>query len=146
MSFYTSVVLKFVNAEMSKSYARLLTRETRPIFIEDVDACLQEAYFVIEDVEYPSTLAQFEGELYVSWYKVDALGLNQLVSLFKLPEVDLVIGYEIDSYADSSDNPEEDMDGYFLYFNEGHYCKCGRVAALDQFSQELVAKVSEIKG
>ena len=145
MSFYTSVLLQFTTPEISKSYVNLLARETRPIFLEDVDNGMQDAYSVIEEIDYPSSINQDETKLSVRWYEMDDLEIQFLIPLFELPDVKLVIGYEIDTYADSSDNSEEDMDGFFLCLDNEKYRRYRREAILEKMPIELVTSVSKLE-
>ena len=146
MSYFLSTLLHF-NDKQDIKKVEIFLGYSRPLFIEDVDPSLQKWFSVFENIEFASNYSVDESDMLIYWYNKPEMTFESLKPLLnQTHDVSLVLAYQIDAYADCSDEPEEDMDGVFIYSEKQTFKAIRREQASTLFSNELVAKVSKIIG
>ena len=144
MSFYFALSFTVSTSKLANETGELFVRDSRPIFEEDVPPHLTEQFRTIDEVEFPTKLLVSGNQIFIVWNNIENVGFDELRPFLKCEEIDLQLAYEIDSYADSSDQPEEDMAGCFIYFNQNKYVRCSREQANAKFPNDLVSDLSNI--
>lgn len=123
-----------------------LHRDTRPIFIEDVNVENQDIFDIISGLEFPDSIDNITGsKLLVKWYQNEVVDFDHIKPLLEGDYVELDLAYYIDDYADASDDPDEEMDGIFILSLNGQHIFVTRDEALKVKGVEIVEAVSNVE-
>lgn len=145
MSYYFSASIHFDEPQFINTFENFIGH-SRPFFIEDVEPSLVNWFTAFEDVEFASSYKVNDNEMLIRWYDMPDMTSSKLKPVLdNIEGVNLMLAYEIDDYADCSDDPEQDMDGFFIYQDAGAYKTVNRATASKLFSDNLIENVSKIE-
>jgi hypothetical protein len=139
MAWQLSAVLLCGSVDLATKCGRLLSRETRPIFEEDVPDQDRLMFQAISPLEYAGATALSEAKLLVEWVDCEGLSIKDLVPLLSLPGISLLLAYELPDDPLSWD--EDVSDGWFWMLENGSLIKVSKRRALEKCSKELVDRL-----
>ncbi len=137
MSNYLSCLIDCESVELAQQICKLLDRNSRPLFEEDVLDGEAEYYIVIENIEFPSILLIIENSLFVNWENKDRFDFSQLMPIFSLPGLCLSLAHEMDSYIGSGDDDEDEQGRYWFMENQQIESCNARDLSKSKFTTEL---------
>lgn len=108
------------NQQLVEWLGKFLEFETRPDFKDEVPSDLEQLFLAIDGLDYTSSIQVGFESLIASWTDT-SINLERLTPLIEVEGVELEAGFYIESYADASDTPEVDMEGYFFVMSNGAY-------------------------
>lgn len=133
MAYQFSVMLSFSSTQLAERCSRLLSRETRPLFDEDVPDEDQSLYQVVSQLEYAGVTTLDERRLLLEWIECDGLGMADLLPLIGFPGITLVLAYEIPDDPLSWD--EDVLEGRWWGVENGRVVEVTRQTVLQKYSQ-----------
>jgi hypothetical protein len=120
MDNYLRVWLHFENRSTQSEFIRLMSPKTRPCFLDDVASEHHELFKIIELIDFPE-LIEVQGEIGFCKWNETRFSRNGLVEFLSSKWVDFNLVFEIDGSAESSDEPEDDLQGTFFSLVNGQF-------------------------
>ncbi len=141
MAWNLNVVVGCKTRELCKSLAFLLDRDTRPDFVEDVDAGVKPLYEAVETLDFPVSMSCHDRLLYIVWHDtgtqiedvISAFGGIQdqagIKAVFLVPDEPLS--------GDEDEDEDAPIDGFFYVMRDNALVRVSRDIAKSKGLPEL---------
>jgi len=118
MAQFLKAVLNSDNQAQLSIIQEFLSAKTCPEFEEDVSSDCLDLFIKLERIEFCSESKIEQGELAMTWYDAPELSAGNLIAeVGGLPGLNITC-FEIEDYADCSDDPELSMAGYVYRYSD----------------------------
>ena len=148
MAWNLDVVVGCDSPTTCGTLAKLLARETRPDFVEDVEERDQALYNAVELLEYPVQLIIRGEYFYIAWHDCE-IQVNDVMRAFDgLTDITIKALFWVPDDPLSGDEGEEDEDdedpqnGYFYVMRDRGLVRVDREAYVRQMSQQPLPELS----
>jgi len=112
MTWQLQTWLGFPSDLAAKAFLELLSAESRPDFIEDVNECDLEVFKKIQYWDFPHELKCDGACVWVWWHNTE-LSVEDIRSLTSLDEINVVLIYELTEHLVSDDDEENESGRFF---------------------------------
>ena len=117
MSQFLKCIVSSENQRLLEAISEFLNSELCPDFEEDVDPEQLSLFTRLQDIEFFSEFELGDNKLTMTWLEEPEITASKLINVFNVIEDLRMDLFEIDDYADCSDDPDTDMQGV-VYANE----------------------------
>jgi hypothetical protein len=113
MAYQLAALIECDDTDICLRCKRLLDRNTRPLFPEDVPEEQLDLFEAIEEVDYPEASEILPDGLWLFWYRVEGFGYKELLKLLSLFGLRDRFIFEVPDYPMSGDSDEDEASGKF---------------------------------
>ena len=146
MAYHLSAWVQCADQSQAEILETFLARNTRPVFVEDVEEGDQTLYRLIDEIEFPEEIEVQDDCLWLFWYEIEDFGFNELkVLLNKLGVVALLI-FEVPDSPMSGDSDEDESSGWFWIYEQGEYLRAKRADVVVRFQNDIIERFPEWAG
>ena len=126
--------------EQANILLTLLSRDTRPVFPEDVIIEQQELFNEIELIEFPDELQQQGQFLWVWWHDYKDIDVTFLNPILNTTNSVIALAFEVPNNPMSGDTDEDETQGWFYVQEADEYIRLDKNQVEARFDRKLIER------
>lgn len=140
MAYQFSAIFRCVSDQALHKLITFISRETRPLFEEDVEEKDRELFLSIEVLDFPTSWSIKDNFLCLNWFEVDGFDIKSIRCIRKLDFVEFILAFEIPDDPMAGDEEEDS----WYWVNMGENIKRVDSNSVFKFcSKEMVDLISD---
>jgi hypothetical protein len=143
MAYDLRLLLDCQTAAQAELLCRLLGRDSRPVFADDLPPEQQPLFELVEDIEFPEEVEVQGASLWIQWMEVRDFEISDFEPVLSMSGARIQIAFMVpdDPMSGDDDDDEDDpLDGWFYVMDQDELSRVDPRTLQEQYPAEVIAR------